>query len=784
MDNFNRAIVAEKEKKYNLAIELYLLSSLEEGEQHTTYYRMALLFNKMKMYREACESFLMIHHEVFSLDQNILKVNKEELHQYFVENQLSKVSEWLTFLRKAKELKQWNVVSYIYKELLARAEIFSLDDYYELAKSLMQEKKYKEAYKYFKEGRLREEDSTKGILLEERIILFEFNENISNRPLELYEDLKKDAHFDAYRFVFAIEKVETFSKVLDPINSLIIQQNTQLHKRYLARSKYVISNTSPSDGYVRKPAQVYLWTEIENSPSLATHHILESQTNYSIIEEVFFRNSNVASNVVTGDDSLGLLYQKALDLFDKEDYASAYKTFLSVSRKAKDLKRVLPTTYYLAESKLQVDLKKGEKIENLLVYKQYKFTAANFAGIQYLLDQAIVNSSENSAQWKELQTSFLDILSDIKKNNTINIRTIGDQVFLNKIVVLSKYFDNNLEADKLPYQVWFVFSNLFVFARLYKKYYLTREKAIESLLSLTEVTDINLLRYQLNVYSEKEKHDNYSLLRERLLENKSEYIKKELQLLGSSELYFNQQLSASEFYKPFYSAEEKEFAKYIENKTIAIVGPVDSKLKLGSEIDSHDVVIRFNYKGIDQSICEGTGANTNVSLYISEILIKDRMLREKIFEMNKLDWLIYDKANKKESVCFVGFIKKMRSVYYSADAFANPYVKGTPSAIQRTLLDLLRFKVGKIKIYNSNLFLNNKYDNNYKSRASLGADHLNFIWHDPVSNFIFLKRLKKFDIIDTDEVLSKILEQSADEYIDALEVRYGREDTEETTLCL
>ena len=415
-------------------------------------------------------------------------------------------------------------------------------------------------------------------------------------------------------------------------------------------------------------------------------------------------------------------------------------------------------------------------MEDLLSYEQYKFSAENFVGIEYLLDKALKNASSDTAkQWNQIYFSFLSILEDIKGNKTKTIRSIADEEFLNKIYIFSKLFDSTLEAKFLPYQVWFVFANLFVFARLYKKYQLARENALLSILSLKKTSDINLLRYKLNALVEKEDSLGYESFRDELLLNSNEYLQDELQLIGSLECYFNRHIKAVEFYKPFYNEDEKEFSVYIKNKTIAIVGPIDSGLKLGAEIDEHDVVLRFNYNGIEKSLTQSKGSKTNISFYISEILVPNRIEPHKVEKMNELDWIVFDKAHCKESMCFMGMTQNLRAGYFTADAFSNPYLKGTPSGIQRAILDLLRFNVGKIKVYNTNLFLTNTYEKNYKSRGSLGADHFNFIWHDPLSNFIFLKRLKENGIIDTDEVLAKILALTATEYIEALEERYGRE---------
>ena len=141
--------------------------------------------------------------------------------------------------------------------------------------------------------------------------------------------------------------------------------------------------------------------------------------------------------------------------------------------------------------------------------------------------------------------------------------------------------------------------------------------------------------------------------------------------------------------------------------------------------------------------------------------------------MNELDWAIFDTAHRKDDVCFLGVEANLRQRYLIAHPHINSYFKGTSNAIQRVLLDLLRFNTGKITVYNTNLFLENSYHKNYKSRGTLGAEHLIFNWHDPLSNFVFLKRLKEFNMIDTDEVLSNILKMNNEEYIDALEERYG-----------
>jgi hypothetical protein len=141
--------------------------------------------------------------------------------------------------------------------------------------------------------------------------------------------------------------------------------------------------------------------------------------------------------------------------------------------------------------------------------------------------------------------------------------------------------------------------------------------------------------------------------------------------------------------------------------------------------------------------------------------------------MNKLDWIIVDTEHKENDVCFSGVKRPLRQRFYAGHPHINPFFKGTPSGIQRAIMDLLRFDIGKLKVFNTNLFLENNYAKAYKSHGKSGIDYFNFIRHDPLSNFIFLKRLKEFEILETDSVLNRVLEMREKEYIEALELQYG-----------
>jgi len=474
-----------------------------------------------------------------------------------------------------------------------------------------------------------------------------------------------------------------------------------------------------------------------------------------------------------------------IEKFDYQAYNSDalkmfYNAVIPLINKGKREKEKPLSLYEKRETEVMylVD-NENKKIENLLLYGNYKFDAENFAGLKYLLTKAIKKSTHNKETWRLIKEDFLDILEDVQHRNESLWNSLKGDRFILKIIDFSKRFHENLESNFLPYQSWFVFANLFIFARCYKTYELTRTKARESVLLRDEIPNLAFSRYKITAMLEEKRLSEYDILRNKLIKKDANYLKKYLLLLGNSELYFNRHTSSKAFHQKMFTAKEKHFAEYIKNKSIAIVGPVQSGLGLGSEIDSFDVVLRFNYNGLENFSTTEFGAKTDISFYIVQILVPNKFEKEKVKWMNELDWVIMDTAHKENDICFLGVDADIRPRYFAAHMFASTFFKGAPSGIQRVLMDILRFDTGKVKVFNTNLFLENNYAKAYKSRGKMGAEYFNFFWHDPLSNFTFLKRLKEYNIIDTDSVLTKILKMNEHEYIEELEVRYAHKNIED-----
>jgi hypothetical protein len=776
--NYKLGLGAEENKEYSHAIDYYLLATLEKSEYlNEIYYHLAECFMKLNRYKEASEAFLLIY-GIYFREEKYLKDeelnSRKALYLYLKNKKALALNDYLELAKKAEELECWSISTYAYKEYIQQDEDFNKKIYLSLARSLMQEGLYKESIVYLTEQYSYDSSLKlynayyKSISIDNKII---FYANNSFSVLDCLKVIKKDVFFDSYRHVLAVDELEMVDRSILKEDILVISKNSNLYKRYLVQSKYILSSENLPQYFKRKEEQVYLFIKQSSLiPIESSHSMRQGSSITDMIQEVFFENRREFNGLKQRESEYRELYEVAIKEFNEKKWQSSHSKFKKIAGLSRDITKKLHTLYYLKESYIQNLVENKEiSLDRAVPYGNYQFSAENFAGIESLL----IRASRDSSLWQGVLDAFTPILNDMKKCDRKAIRSIADKRFLKKVILFSKQITIQLEASILPYQAWFVFADMFIFARLYKKYHLAREKALESTLKLDGILTINQKRYKLNALSESSDEKNYTLLRNNILKEHKEDIEKNFQLLGLSELFFDRRDSAIDFLKSFYSEDDKKFSTYIKNKTIAIVGPVDSKLNLGEEIDKHEVVIRFNYNGLDSSLYRGMGSKTDVSFYITEILIRDKFNREKIEKMNELDWVIFDTTHRKDDVCFLGVEANLRQRYLIAHSHLNSYFKGTANAIQRVLLDLLRFNTGKITVYNTNLFLDNSYHKNYKSRGTLGAEHLIFNWHDPLGNFIFLKRLKEFNMIDTDKVLSDILEISSHEYIDALEERYG-----------
>ncbi|KQS74192.1 hypothetical protein ASG25_01900 [Rhizobium sp. Leaf384] len=212
---------------------------------------------------------------------------------------------------------------------------------------------------------------------------------------------------------------------------------------------------------------------------------------------------------------------------------------------------------------------------------------------------------------------------------------------------------------------------------------------------------------------------------------------------------------------------DRSFEEFVSGKSIAIVGPVNTGVNNGEEIDSFDVVIRFNHHDKAQYQSNTFGKRSDISYYTDPAFRKVVIGTKS--SLSGLAFAVPQKADVVSSQ--LGVLKleaKIRSAYRQSNSV---FFKSHGNALQRMLFDLLRFDVGAVKAFNMDMWLSS-HDRNYRARRSKLDPHM-FIHHDLISNFRFTKRLVANGVITVDRTLAQILLVKEFDYIVRLELLHG-----------
>jgi len=225
-----------------------------------------------------------------------------------------------------------------------------------------------------------------------------------------------------------------------------------------------------------------------------------------------------------------------------------------------------------------------------------------------------------------------------------------------------------------------------------------------------------------------------------------------------------------------------DFYSLINGKTIALVGPAKSHHNDAKEIDSHDIVVRCNYKeegvGLDELI---KGVRCNISYYngnFTRFLLDSNL--QKFPE--HINWIVTktDKYNKilkhKFNEKGLDNLYNFRSLHDTNKYFFN----GGPNAIPNIIYDLLIYEPTKIKIFHADFMLTVHRNNGYlldqsPEEFSRKQDFLRTISisHDPISQFRFIKKLYKTGLIEGDKRFEEVISLNAKQFMINLQDIYG-----------
>lgn len=222
---------------------------------------------------------------------------------------------------------------------------------------------------------------------------------------------------------------------------------------------------------------------------------------------------------------------------------------------------------------------------------------------------------------------------------------------------------------------------------------------------------------------------------------------------------------------------------YVQDKSVAIVGPCNTEIDCSQEIDDCDIVIRNRFISEDD-LPFGSGKKTSVAFYTHEHLriLRNSDLSKEILQ--SLDFVVLRDHNDLPNLVRLGQPKKSISISFPLQSL---FFASTPNAIPRIVSNIILLKPKNVKIFKSNLFLNPTYPRSYlegKSYINLstggGRKHPSKLckmfarFHDPLAQLRFLKKIKDVGLIKGDDEFMSIVELSDPEYMRQLDDVYGQ----------
>ncbi|WP_163537039.1 hypothetical protein [Gracilibacillus sp. YIM 98692] len=215
-------------------------------------------------------------------------------------------------------------------------------------------------------------------------------------------------------------------------------------------------------------------------------------------------------------------------------------------------------------------------------------------------------------------------------------------------------------------------------------------------------------------------------------------------------------------------SEDQAFFNYINGKTIAIVGPAPIEEDLSAEINSFDIVVRFNYIGDNHLPSEGFGNRINVSYYNNGTVGNLKRL-DNINFLNALDFTCFKSLKH-------SFQNKLIAAH-KGRKFRSPeefLFNGSSLLLPNVLFDILHFNPKFIKVFHNNLYLSNTphyngYHNKRKENRSLWYS---FAAHDIITQFNFVKNLWKMKQFQADKTLKSVLKLTPEKYVELMEEKY------------
>ena len=479
----------------------------------------------------------------------------------------------------------------------------------------------------------------------------------------------------------------------------------------------------------------------------------------------------------------------ALGEIERKDWASALSR-LELLRAVDRLKAwPVATEFHQMQCRMGLALSEAHSAEESLKILEKMIERADrlrccpqdVAGIAELLRIQASIRQERSLSILALESAIQGVAAQVAQLRSPLSDTKTSPLLVAIAQLASVIHEHEFEDLLLPKDAWLTLANLMIVGAHLDCYNIARKKALatvgyatEEVLAHIDSAPVEVLRDQIRFAVERHDEKLFRRILEAHRKADMSLQRRDAAIFRCSALYFSPKIresAASLFDDPKI---DETRANCLSGKSIAIVGPANDGLRNGEEIDSFDLVLRFNYRGLHGFDPSRFGSRTDLSFYIDLDLPKTTVNRSLVRHMDGLKLLFLDRASSFKIPTIMASRTPAVVRYPAGDEYTNPFFKGTANAVQRSLFDVLRYPIKRVKVFNANLFFDTSTAAAYRKYKPGGyVDAYNFCRHDPICNFLFLKRTWEAGVIEADELLSSVLRKSSDEYMEGLSMRYG-----------
>jgi glycosyltransferase involved in cell wall biosynthesis len=341
---------------------------------------------------------------------------------------------------------------------------------------------------------------------------------------------------------------------------------------------------------------------------------------------------------------------------------------------------------------------------------------------EYRSNEELLSSSDETLEKaiKLIKPLSTEVELNLAIINARNIILSGTELKQNEL----EYIDtriNDLDCSIFSIEEWMALCDILNWAGLFLCALTAREKGLGEALkkgSKPIATDNELIvafNAAIDLYRKSEAEQILSKLTER--RESSPAIR---ELKSCWHLLNGESIKAQSTWPHPITQAEAELRSFLSGKTVALVGPSPDGISDGKNIDSHDIVVRMNWRGQDYSDCsECFGTRTDISIYNAHTI---RLLysHQKAALLERLKYCLIRRPtfelNRKES-CNTRFcyVKDFPASFYKS-------LNGAQAAIAYLLLHgAKRVSTFKIDFYSGNEQHHKDYRGNVESK---GQNHL------------------------------------------------------------